>query len=360
MSVLANEMATAVGREIMLKKKRLIYLLSGLLLWCGLSGVWGQTAPAKAFGVTAALLRDGGSQAMLELQFTIAADAYLYEDAMDLTLPEGLAAKLVAGPEPVVKEGEESRVFLQSFSQRYSLTGAVPEPLGLSVHYQGCSKGVCFMPETVAFALTFAGASARVEAKPTELPADDRVLAWQRQAEGFAVLGTATGYMDKDAFLGWLRQAESGEAAEEQLLDRVLARYGLLVAALLIIPLGFMLNLTPCVLPMIPINLAIIGAGAAAGDKKSRGFMLGGMYGLGMTIMANKVPGIRAVNSQCLYTAGLARSHNDANVLCLGGRVVGPDLAWEIVRTFLTTPFSGGRHQRRVNLIRKQDGCLGS
>ena len=314
MSVLANEMATAVGREIMLKKKRLIYLLSGLLLWCGLSGVWGQTAPAKAFGVTAALLRDGGSQAMLELQFTIAADAYLYEDAMDLTLPEGLAAKLVAGPEPVVKEGEESRVFLQSFSQRYSLTGAVPEPLGLSVHYQGCSKGVCFMPETVAFALTFAGASARVEAKPTELPADDRVLAWQRQAEGFAVLGTATGYMDKDAFLGWLRQAESGEAAEEQLLDRVLARYGLLVAALLIIPLGFMLNLTPCVLPMIPINLAIIGAGAAAGDKKSRGFMLGGMYGLGMTIVYGAIgvvavlTGARfgAINSSPWFNFGVA------------------------------------------------------
>ncbi|HNQ35686.1 MAG TPA: ribose 5-phosphate isomerase B [bacterium] len=103
----------------------------------------------------------------------------------------------------------------------------------------------------------------------------------------------------------------------------------------------------------------LAGARSVAEGKADFALLFCGT-GLGMTIMANKVPGIRAVNSQCLYTAGLARSHNDANVLCLGGRVVGPDLAWEIVRTFLTTPFSGGRHQRRVNLIRKQDGCLGS
>ncbi|MGI5923306.1 MAG: cytochrome c biogenesis protein CcdA [Lentisphaeria bacterium] len=298
----------------MFEKKRLLYLLSGMLFCCGLSGLWAQNVPAKAFEVAAVLLRDDGGRAVLELQFTIAADAYLYEDAMDLTLPEGLQAELVAGPEPVAKEGEESRVFLQSFNRRYLLTGNIDEPLEISVHYQGCSKGVCFMPETAAYALTFTGAPARLPAKPAELPTEERVLTWQRQADGFAVLGTATGYMDKDAFLGWLRRAEAGTAAEEQLLDRVLARYGLLVAALLIIPLGFMLNLTPCVLPMIPINLAIIGAGAAAGDKMGRGFLLGAMYGLGMTLVYGAIgvavvlTGARfgAINSSPWFNFGVA------------------------------------------------------
>lgn len=73
--------------------------------------------------------------------------------------------------------------------------------------------------------------------------------------------------------------------------------------------------------------------------------------GLGMAIAANKVRGVRAVTCNDLYSARMCREHNDANVLCIGARVVGPDLALEIVKTFLRTPFGGGRHLGRVQKI---------
>ena len=75
--------------------------------------------------------------------------------------------------------------------------------------------------------------------------------------------------------------------------------------------------------------------------------------GIGMSITANKFPGIRAALAYDLYAAKKARQHNDANVLCLGGRVLGPDLAMEIVQTFLNTSFEGGRHLRRKRKIEK-------
>ncbi len=73
--------------------------------------------------------------------------------------------------------------------------------------------------------------------------------------------------------------------------------------------------------------------------------------GVGMAICANKMKGIRAAACNDLYTARFSRLHNDANVLCLGERVIGPGLALEIVGLWLKTPFEGGRHQRRVELI---------
>ena len=73
--------------------------------------------------------------------------------------------------------------------------------------------------------------------------------------------------------------------------------------------------------------------------------------GLGMSMSANRHPGIRAALCHDAYTAAMARKHNDANVLCLGARVLGTGVAEQIVRVFLSTPFEGGRHQRRVDKI---------
>jgi ribose 5-phosphate isomerase B len=80
------------------------------------------------------------------------------------------------------------------------------------------------------------------------------------------------------------------------------------------------------------------------------GIVLGGS-GQGEQLSANKVRGARAALCNCLYTARLARQHNDANVLSIGARVVGVGLAEEIVDLFLSTPFEGGRHARRVAQI---------
>jgi ribose 5-phosphate isomerase B len=91
-------------------------------------------------------------------------------------------------------------------------------------------------------------------------------------------------------------------------------------------------------------------AGAVAEGKAERGILVCGS-GIGMCMTANRIPGIRAVQASNPYEAKMSRCHNDSNVLCLGGRFLGQDLAFEIVKTWLAENFEGGRHQRRIDLI---------
>jgi ribose 5-phosphate isomerase B len=82
--------------------------------------------------------------------------------------------------------------------------------------------------------------------------------------------------------------------------------------------------------------------------RSERGILICGS-GVGMSMAANRRSGIRAALCQEQFTARMSREHNNANVLCLGARIVGPSLAVEIVRTWLQTEFAGGRHQRRID-----------
>jgi len=91
-------------------------------------------------------------------------------------------------------------------------------------------------------------------------------------------------------------------------------------------------------------------AGEVAAGKYDQGILCCGT-GLGMSIAANKVPGIRAVVCGDCFSARMAREHNNANVLCMGERVVGRGLALRIVETWLEAHFLGDRHQRRVDKI---------
>lgn len=85
-------------------------------------------------------------------------------------------------------------------------------------------------------------------------------------------------------------------------------------------------------------------------NKFARGILLCGS-GIGMSIVANRYKNVRAALCHNLYTVGLSRRHNDANILVLGGRVLGLGLALEMVDLFLSTDFEGGRHQRRLEEI---------
>jgi ribose 5-phosphate isomerase B len=98
-----------------------------------------------------------------------------------------------------------------------------------------------------------------------------------------------------------------------------------------------------------PPICAGVGRVVVAGGA-DMGIVLGGS-GQGEQISANKVRGVRAALCNELYTARFARAHNDANVLSMGGRIVAPPLAEEILRVFLATPFEGGRHLRRIQEI---------
>lgn len=83
-------------------------------------------------------------------------------------------------------------------------------------------------------------------------------------------------------------------------------------------------------------------------EKKCLGILICGT-GVGMSMSANKVKGIRAALCSEEYSAMMTRKHNDANVLTMGGRVIGPELAKNIVKAFLSNEFEGGRHKRRVD-----------
>ncbi|MBW2618516.1 MAG: ribose 5-phosphate isomerase B [Deltaproteobacteria bacterium] len=87
-----------------------------------------------------------------------------------------------------------------------------------------------------------------------------------------------------------------------------------------------------------------------ADDRAERGILICGT-GIGMAIAANRFRGVRAANCNDPFSARMSREHNDANILALGARIVAPGLAQEIVETWLQTPFQGGRHQRRLDLL---------
>ncbi|MEY4401022.1 MAG: ribose-5-phosphate isomerase [Actinomycetota bacterium] len=97
-------------------------------------------------------------------------------------------------------------------------------------------------------------------------------------------------------------------------------------------------------------HLCAAAARAVRDARADVGIVLGGS-GQGEQIAANKVRGIRAALCNDLWLAEMARSHNDANVLSMGGRVVSNELAEQIVKKFLETPFEGGRHARRVGQL---------
>ena len=97
----------------------------------------------------------------------------------------------------------------------------------------------------------------------------------------------------------------------------------------------------------------IFGARAAqavASGKCDRGILICGT-GIGMSLVANKVKGVRCALCSDSYSAKMTRAHNDSNMLAMGARVIGIEVAREIVNAWLDTPFEGGRHQTRVDMI---------
>ncbi len=98
-----------------------------------------------------------------------------------------------------------------------------------------------------------------------------------------------------------------------------------------------------------PVYGEKVARAVASGDCE-KGLLFCGT-GVGISLAANRVQGIRAVVCSEPYSAEMSRRHNDANVLCLGGRVIGPGLAEQIVDVWLHTEFEGGRHERRVRML---------
>ena len=234
-------------------------------------------------------------------------DEFLIPTVLRLDPPAGIALEGVAFPEAILldQNGDKLAVFEEEFLIGAALTLDAALPPGSyavpgTFRYQACNDRMCFSPTNVPiqFDLTVAPAAQALSTvhpdlfggltlvdpaagDPTPGPSapalDD--LSVLSALEEFDVLSSTGGYLDTEAFLDFMEAAESGEGQQGWFEGR-----GPLAILALILVGGLALNLTPCVLPMIPINLAIIGAGTRAGSRM-RGFALGGTYGLAMALV---------------------------------------------------------------------------
>lgn len=98
-------------------------------------------------------------------------------------------------------------------------------------------------------------------------------------------------------------------------------------------------------------------AGAVSRGEADRGILICST-GIGMSIIANRYPGVRASLCTSSYMAKMTRAHNDSNILCLGGRITGVFEALDILELWLTTPYEGGRHDISLGLIREAESVL--
>ncbi|MHC4415402.1 MAG: protein-disulfide reductase DsbD family protein [Planctomycetota bacterium] len=237
-------------------------------------------------------------------------EEFLIPTILTVTPPEGFTVRQVVYPDPVLLEVNFSQTPLAVFEQTFVIGVALEVgndvepgvyPIRSTLRYQACDDKTCLAPTTRAVESDLEVVPAGVQVAKVESRLFEAIDFSQEAApvvttapatriavtpagdcdvmvelEDFAVLGTTGGYLSSSKFIEFIDGAETGTVARNLLEGK-----GPLVIVLLVVLGGLALNLTPCVLPLIPINLAIIGAGAQAGSR-ARGFALGGTYGLAM------------------------------------------------------------------------------
>jgi thiol:disulfide interchange protein DsbD len=266
-------------------------------------------------------------------------DPLLIPTELTIDAPDGVTVKEIVWPPSTdlkqLGQDQPLAVFEQTFGIGVQLAiassvkpGTISIPFRL--RYQACDKNLCYAPATEKGAWTLeVGARAAGKSDPLfgtiafgkgEAPAataaapaappsssapaasGDGIAALDR----FTTLGMNGGYLNADEFLRFIHNAENGVKERGMFEGR-----GPLMILLLVLVGGLALNLTPCVLPMIPINLAIIGAGAQAGSR-GRGFMLGSAYGIAMAIVYG------AIGLVVILTAGTFGTINSSPWFNLG------------------------------------------
>ena len=258
-----------------------MFRTTALLAFLGIAMPVGSWA-ASPFSVDA-VMDTRGAAPVIRVDFKVPAGHFLYADDVKIEAT-GTTLVPISVPDPKTVfdkfSGENKRVYGDDFSSVYRLEAA-RDPVNVTVSFQGCSETLCFFPESKTFTLS-AGQPAGGEAEPGAPRTAQSFDDWKTRLSDFDVAGSESGYLNTDKLLAFLDGSLSGGGKTDDALSQF-HRRGALFTVLLILLGGLALNLTPCVLPLIPINLAIIGAGAKAGSK-ARGFALGGVYGLGMAI----------------------------------------------------------------------------
>ncbi len=260
-------------------------------------------------GTSARVALEAKLPANLHVQSDRPRDPSLIPTLLSIAAPTGVTVEALAYPKPFdfKLEGQDQplAVFGSTFAIGAELSvaaSAAPGPLVVParLRYQACDDKVCFPPATaeVEWTLQVVAATTPIAKRKAEIfegmvfnRADVPVIPVPRatapvdSADGlqrldrFSVVATTGGYLPSDDFLQFISDAESGVVAKGWFDGR-----GPMAILFIVLVGGLALNLTPCVLPMIPINLAIIGAGANAGTRR-RGFLLGSAYGGAMTLV---------------------------------------------------------------------------
>ena len=250
------------------------------------AGVTRAQFGADPFSVRASL-EDHPTGRVLRVSIAVPEEHFLYADQTSVDLPDGVDWPQIEQPDAKQKADPFSDrtvdVYEADVSFVYAVDAPPPEGAAVEIAYQGCNATVCFMPRQQRIRIDGADrASPTDSTAPAQPPAS---AAWEDLLDGrFTIAATTSGYAAPDDFVPFLRTARTGQAPQRNRLQVIFDEQGLWVAMLFILAGGFLLNLTPCVLPMIPVNLAIIGAGAQA-SSRLRGFLLGGAYGLGIAVV---------------------------------------------------------------------------
>ena len=272
--------------------KTLLHILVPVIaLWNGVAPSARAQRPESPFKVLAVMETLDGMP-VARFNFVVPPEHVIYAERLRFETEEGAELTPANMPAPVVAidkvTGHEKRMYPGAFAADVRLT--MPLPVNLVVKFQGCSNSACYFPEKHFFSAAAGAIVARVDessASPAnaEPPVEtaSATADWRSSVKDFKIVGRETGYVKPSDFLAFLDESASGPGAADEPLGRF-KNLGLAATLFLIVLGGLGLNFTPCVLPMIPINLAIIGAGARARSKR-RGFGLGAVYGAGMALV---------------------------------------------------------------------------
>lgn len=240
-------------------------------------------AAETPFPVSAARFFESDGRQRIAVAIQVPPGHSLYADMVAVTAepPARLEPETIppAGRHLDPVTGEDRPMYTQSVTQHFGVAGIGRDPLTLTVQLQGCAGDLCFLPEEKRLLVDAAGGFRELDPASVSSSAFPRAEA---EPVPLRVLARAEGYMAAPAFLAFLKGESATDRGGAFRLEALLAGGGW--ASLLAILIGgILLNLTPCVLPMIPVNLAIIGAGSHAGSRR-RGMGLGLVYGLGMAV----------------------------------------------------------------------------
>jgi thiol:disulfide interchange protein len=252
-------------------------LTFGILLAAG--SAWAS----DPFGV-APSMHSSNTLQVVEVRFTVPTGHVLYADKLGFAFGTNQLTATFELPESTSLHdkfsGEQKRVYAGSFVARHATSALTSQPLRLTVKWQGCDEANCYFPQTRKFQLEPGQPALELAEAEPATPGATEHAAWRGLADQFKVRNRASGFLNEKAFLQFLRADSADRESSALDFDSVRA---VLLSLVLILAGGLALNLTPCVLPMIPINLAIIGAGTKAGSRRE-GFALGGVYGLAMAM----------------------------------------------------------------------------